>query len=579
MIASLKQTTKYLSRSRLAEFAALHFTPDPDHVGNVIIKYRRADDEIRRVLYCAADRLPETLAAMELHQRDYYITANSFSGGSSRTEELFTLHNIVIDIDAHSEWLDDQQRDRMIESLAYFAERDLQTIPNTIVKTGRGLQLWYAIEPISYKAAHRYNVVREKLISEAEQLLRDVPALTGLSLDSGASHSTAGIFRMPGTYNSKTDAEGSFEIIHEERISIPEEYRKITAEQIIKPGSSIQRMPKGGSDALRLAQMREGSFIKLRQIRRADGLQAGEELRNNFIFCMYNSWMSVLQDHDQAMKRVVPFNQGFIDPLTDHELRNYLSTSERKRYTLTNVKIIEMLGITQEEQMQIGLHPAGTVKRDSREQLRQDARDRKAERDAKICELFLQGLQQNEIAEKVGCSAPTVGNVLKRCGRASRRQQLHDQICELIREGCTPAETAERISVSLSTVYDHIRKAREAGQILTCDDANRQVEELTEENNKNATEPKTGTQEDEAKTDERPTNDRGAIVLHKEFREIKKTRLSKGASPLEDPAALWVDQEQLERRRRLIEHIAANRARRARLGISSPWDQIPLPSG
>ena len=582
MTAALKKTTEY--ESSLAAFAALHYAPEADHVGNVIIKYKRSDGEIRRAFYCAADHLPETLAAMQLHKHDYYITANSFSGGSSRAEELFTLHNIVIDIDIHSDWLSDQERSRAIECLAYFAERDLPAVPNSIVKTGRGLQMWYAIDPISYKAAHRYNTVREQLISEAEELLRGVPSLSGLQLDQGASHNTAGIFRMPGTYNSRIDAEGSFEIIHEERLNIPEEYRRITAAQIVKPGSSIQRIPKGGTSAVQLAQMREGSLLKLRRIRRAAGQAAGEEQRDNFVFCLYNSWMSVLQDHDQAMKRVEAFNQGFIEPLTDRELRNYLRTSERKRYTLANSKIIEKIGITEEEQRQIGLYPAGAVKRDAREQLRQDARDRKAERDDQICELFLQGMQQNEIAEKVGCSAPTVGNVLRRRGHASRRQQLHDQICEAIREGCTPAEAAEECGVSLSTVYDHIRKAREAGQILTADEDKKKIDQSIDSKEENATAIKTGTQENATKTDGQPAVGRAGFVLHDEFREIKKSRLSKGASDAAPGQAVTLetlrekfkarslisDPETVARRQQLLAHIDSNRRRRSQMGLSPP---------
>ena len=465
MISAVRATTEY----SLQDFAALHFAPDPDHVGCVSVHCRYSNDNMKRVFYCAADQLPEQLEALQLSGWDYYITENSFSGGDRTSERLFALQNIVLDVDAHDENLPDQDRDRAIDALAFFAARDLPLLPNTIVRTGRGLQLWWAIKPISYKASRKYNIVRDQLIEDVEELLRGIPSLGVLQLDPAPSHNAAGLFRLPGSYNTKARKDGSFELIHEERLDVFELCLQLSADQIRTPGEKIQKLPIGGADTIALSQFREGRILQLLRIRQAAGQQLGEELRDLFVFCLYNVLTASITDHDKIMKRVKALNDRFQQPLTDRELERYLRTSARKRYQLTNAKIIEKLQITPEEQAAIGLYPAGSGKTDLREQLRQDARDRKAERDAKICELFDQGQTQAAIAEAVSCSPATVGRVLQRNGHASRSDQLHEKICELMKRGLTPEEIASETGASRSTVYDHIRKACEKGENLTAD--------------------------------------------------------------------------------------------------------------
>lgn len=570
MIAAATATTEYSRK----DFAALHFAPDPDHVGRVSVHCLYSSGHMGRVFYCDADQLPDQLTALQLSDWDYYITGNSFSGGDRKAEALFSLQNIVLDVDCHAADLPDQERDRAIEALAFFAARDLPTPPNTIVYTGRGLQLWWAIEPISYKAEQKYNIVRDKLIEDVEQLLREIPALEVLQLDPAASHNTAGLFRLPGSYNTKAEKTGSFELIHEERLDVVEIWRQLAAEQIRIPGRKIQRIPEGGSDAIALAQFREGRILQLLRIRQADGLQLGEELRDLFAFCLYSSWAAALPDHDQIMKRVKALNDRFLQPLTDRELEKYLSTSDRKRYKLTNAKIIEKLQISEEEQAAIGLYPAGSGKTDIREQLRQDARDRKAERDREICELFDQGRTQAAIAEEVGCSAATVGRVLKRNGCASRPELLAEKIEQLIRQGLTAAEIASETGASRSAVYEHIRKARKEGENLTADGINDESGVFIDKEDKTGRETTGATQagqnihnEEESLREELPA----AVQKISKPRSYKST-IAPTYPQISEPVAQ-------DLRRQLLDHILANREQRARLGISSPFDDIPLPAG
>ena len=453
-----------------AEFAALHFTPDGEHVGYVGVYGKAAKTgQLYRILYCEADKLPEQLEELKLWNQDYYLTANTFTGGVRVSESLFTLQNIVLDVDCHDESLTPGKRQHLLDAFLYFLRADLFGAPdflrpNTIVETGRGVQLWWAIQPVSKWKAQQYEAVREKLIERIQQLLADYPALHGLELDRGASHNAAGVFRLPGSYNSKTGKRGRFELIHEERLDILEEAKGCAVKAIRRPESKIQYIPEGGVDSVAVAMFRQAKLGQLLTLRQSCGQRIGEELRDHFLFCLYNSWGRVCPDHDQIMAKLDAFNLRFADPLPDRELRAYMSSSNRRRYKLTNQKIIDLLAITPEEQQAIGFYPGGAGKNNLREQARQEARDRKALRDAKIEELYHEGASQKQIAEAVGCDAATVGRVLQRAGKATRSQQRHAQICELLQLGHTPAEVAELVGCSLSTVYAHAQKDTQALQ-------------------------------------------------------------------------------------------------------------------
>lgn len=522
--AAAVRTTEYTR----ADFAALHFAPDPDHVGRAAVFGRGKGGQLYRIFYCAADELPEKLESFKLWNQDYYITANTFSGGERRAENLFTLQNIVIDVDCHAEGVSEVQRAHMIDAFEFFMLEDLEgPRPNTIVKTGRGVQLWYAIEPVSRWKAQQYESVRESLIEAVQRILDDQVALSGLELDRGATHNAAGVFRLPGSYNSKTGARGSFYQLHEERLDILEEAQRLAVEEIRKPQAKIYQIPEGGADSVAVAIFRQAKLGQLLTLRQQSGQQAGEELRDLFLFCLYNSWGRVCPDHEAIMERVESMNRRFLVPLPDRELRAYLRSSEKVRYKLSNQKIIDLLAITPEEQSAIGFYPGGSGQNNLREQQRQEARDRKAERDAKICELYIDGQNQKAIAAAVGCSEATVGRVLRREGHESRREKLHGQILQQLQNGHTAAEVAENVGVSVSAIYDHAKKARQNAPEGPQSDEAAQAGKISTEAENAAEGHSEGSLGGVFSAPSDRETGRGCQIL--KFKQISKTPLFKGA--------------------------------------------------
>ena len=81
-----------------------HFDPGGFN-GRFQIGFRRSGEQGIYPLYTGDYKtLGEFLATMHVSKSlDYYITANSFNGVERKAESLFGLHNIVVDVDLHTD--------------------------------------------------------------------------------------------------------------------------------------------------------------------------------------------------------------------------------------------------------------------------------------------------------------------------------------------------------------------------------------------------------------------------------------------------------------------------------------------
>ena len=156
---------------------------------------------------------------------DYYITANTVSGTSRTMDGLFGLQNIVIDIDCHEE---NRNVAALVQAFLWRAERDMWSDrslprPNSIVKSGRGVQLWWAIDPCHASCLFHYNQIKTGLIDHFEELLAEyAEELDGLTVDRAASSNAVGYFRLPCTYNTAAKRYGTLQMLHKERYSTHE---------------------------------------------------------------------------------------------------------------------------------------------------------------------------------------------------------------------------------------------------------------------------------------------------------------------------------------------------------------------
>lgn len=412
----------------------LHFPADSAYKGRIFIGQRKRDTNgIYNLSRRSINELAQFVPAMHISNRlDYYIMANTVSGVERNTDEVFSLNNIVIDIDCHSE-NSEMSSSELTQAFIWRCQRDLWSKdempkPNSVVYTGRGVQLWWAINPISIKLEWIYRRVHNWLMDKLQELLDEYStSLQGISIDRAASQKLAGWFRLPLTYNTVAQRWGSLQIMKEERYShqelydmVPEGYKTAVSDRKNKTNKQVYHthynLTEGDIEALKDGStsmaLRVYKIAKLRAFRNA---AAGAEMRDLFCFVIYNALLSDY-DEEEAWERLQAFNAGFKVPLTERELQNNMLSATRKYgYKLTNQWIIDSLSMTEEEQEYAGIHPVtdkfisfkkSNFARDSiRASLKED-------RNNKIIDLYSEGVSKAEISRILGLSRNTVTKVI-----------------------------------------------------------------------------------------------------------------------------------------------------------------------
>ena len=484
MIGSAAQKIK-TEENQLARFLRIHYQTDGEHQGCVHLHGVRSDGIFQRLIYATPEEMEQKLAELDPYnrRRPYYLTANTYKAGVRQLEHLFSFHNIVIDIDGHE--VPEQELPHKIEALRFFILEDLVPdpefyTPNTITKTGRGLQLWWALDQMA-AATERARRVNGGHVQTAISYTLGEPYT---EIDRGASGNLAGLFRLPGSYNQKCHRFGSFEIISEETLNAYETAREIRKERAgerqkkkspAPAAGRVLTMPKSDASTYNAARARQRSLEKLATIR---GTAAGAHQRDEFVFCCHSIWSNIYDDNEAIMEHVRTLNDLLADPLTEREMAAYLKTAEKKRYKLTNTAIIDRLDISPEEQERIGLHPSGNggtrYKRQQEQQARAEAKQKRNER---ILELWEDGARQEDIADETGCSSRTVRRVIAEAdaGRYNKieaelsccRETISNHQRKRAQESQQEAKKAAGGEISIEETKDATRaqnEAREAGE-------------------------------------------------------------------------------------------------------------------
>ena len=215
----------------------------------------------------------------------------------------------------------------------------------------------------------------------------------------------SGLTRIPGTFNTHSNTYCTYEIIHRRRILLTEQY-----------DTTEYRSGKGTVDSKRCCQF-ASSAVQAAGERRVNALLKLLELRTNwegyrdyFLLILFSACqMSGYSDED-ALRLTLEANSEFEHPLPEREARSLLSTAIKKRYKMGNTYIIDILGLTADEQAAIGISamPTGAKKR-GKNQAR-DARTaakRRAE-NRKIMRMHILGNSIMAIAKKMGRCYNTV---------------------------------------------------------------------------------------------------------------------------------------------------------------------------
>ena len=450
-LARSKWESQKLYINELPVFFHLHLQREDGHYSYAQIFCRPVVNNkwlnMRQIGYLNTSDVGKSLKKMEdFHQyQEYFLTANSFSTPKERKKKnLYTIQNIVLDIDIHSAKRDREFFVQRLDAVLYLAFKDKTfplPVPNTVVYTGRGIQLWWAVCPFSAKELlYVYHDLVRYFASEITKRINEDKDLEKyVIVDAAASKKESGLFRMPGTWNAKSRTFGSFRILHE---------NKFDAVSLF-----FDRHPKTGKPFIKYKSKRKNGFRdygkymeeKIRhliKLRREEGLDENG-FRDLYCLIVYCAYLSSGTAEDIAWGKTIALNESFQRPLPEKELRSYMSSATEKKYRFTFEKVIEYLDIDEKEQETIRLKPA-RVRKEEREMAKKRAKEnrvrRKEEKEKKklrVLELLMKGYTQQKIAGIIGCTQSTVSKIIKEAGikcKKGRRKitESAKKICQKI---------------------------------------------------------------------------------------------------------------------------------------------------
>lgn len=422
--------------------------------------YGQSSGAVLPVFTCAYDCLSSCVVDFIFYPNvDYYISVNAVSGVQRCSSALFSLHNLVIDIDCH-ERLSVDRLDFFIDLLLQRFDYSLFDVgipvPTTVVKTGRGLQLWWSITGISAKFKPFYDEVLDYYLASLSDFLVDglLEDFSMFQVDVGASKNVVGYFRLPCTVNTKTNTfvtytvrAGTYELM-----DLFQQMKSFQVEEHLEQKPVSRSSSSAGTpvrrDYLDLAHQRETLYYNLREMRNAS---LGLEERNNFCFMIYNAF-APCYGHDVAFGKMQQFNAGFQQPLSLRELNVVISSAKDKGgYQYTTRKIVEFLHISAEEEAQLGMTDVelGYLNKRMQKQLRNLSK--KDLRNEEVLQLYDGGKTAQSIATVCGLSINTVKKILVDHGR-SHKASRKEQILALHREGKSLEEIALLCGCSVKTV-------------------------------------------------------------------------------------------------------------------------------
>ena len=391
-----------------------------DKRGGQMIRLQKKGDQVSQLSTCDMDEL----AATGTDLIDTYTTVHTFRGYKRTSDRIFNFGSIFIDLDCHADDPDQIQTAKMrtVEILEDAFSDGRLAVPTMITDSGRGFGLQYVLDKSiantwkTEKIRAFYKKVRKKLY---------VKYLEILSADPQAAQPDASVLddarvcRIPGTYNVAADnmcrliavSGKCYELLdlvqgcnlwdwksEEEK----ERKKKKLASRPVVPFAEY-RLPFLST---RLEQLE-----KLQEMRGADC----EGCREQMLFIAYSALVQI--DRSTAAVRLQVINKQFTDPLPQAELDHIIQETDQSvgidhkgYYKLSNVYVVDMLALTEEEIKALGIGQG--LKRAAD---RKAARDKKKETRKKVVELLMQAdsLTYEKIAEAAGVSRRTVCTIAK----------------------------------------------------------------------------------------------------------------------------------------------------------------------
>lgn len=368
---------------------------------------------------------------------DIYFTVNTSFNGRRGAKNLKNLRAFYLDFDFHEKLSEEELINKInyiiaeVWMAAYWGKAPK---PTRVILSGRGVQIYWDIEPSSYGAIASWQEFEDYLYNQFKDLGADRQATD-----------CSRLMRLWGTINSKSNSKCELMILEKENIyslyELREKYlnwserhkrsyfkkennnKKISNKKINLFNSYTLHLARA-EDIVKLVKMRKGNVRGYR----------------NFIIHCYAYWEGIyIRDNEVLKDKVYKLNENFTEPLNNSEIDKVLRcipkaiskfleyeqglrNGQAKRvskgmrdkggYWYKNTTLIERLNITEEEQNDLKTIIGINEKYKRNNKRRNNARRNEngltkkqqelQELKVKIEELKEQGLKQSQIIEVLG---------------------------------------------------------------------------------------------------------------------------------------------------------------------------------
>lgn len=365
-----------------------------------------------------------------------YMTPNSFFMPKRKIENIRKLNALYIDIDYYNiEKLKSYDHERILAILEndYFGQ-DVPE-PSFVIYTGRGLAIYWLIEPVPIKVLPLWNSIQKFFVDKLKDMGADSKSIDG-----------ARIMRLAGSINDKTGLRSKLYMYDENLVytlrDIQNDYLPQLTPYIKNPaykGRGRKAKVVNFYTLYSLHYARLNDILKLQELRsgycRNNDGKLTEEGQREFMCFLYRYWYCCYcNDPGQALENALEFNQGFRKPLVNNEVEKITMQAEKayekwlldspngvyKRggYNYKNETLIEKLNITDEEMklMTTIINPSEKLRRKllkEREARRNEDGLTKREQQKRdtikaVQELKERGLSQSSISKELGKGIATV---------------------------------------------------------------------------------------------------------------------------------------------------------------------------
>lgn len=349
-----------------------------------------------------------------------------------KERNLSRLQALFVDLDTHK--VSPEPTEELLPKILRTLGEHLLPAPHFAVHSGRGLHLYWLLDPIS--ARDNPETFWESVTQWKSCAGRLVSLLRSYGADGSASTRPSGLLRVPDTRNSRVevgeatawavaiDADQPRLKLAELSALLP----KARPGETRRPGFEINQTkrpcphPEHAKSLAHLQQARQADLSALLEYRLANRFD-WEGMRNNFLFI----WNQV-HGRSCTVGELLALNQKLHVGTPDNET-NVRSVTLHKTYRLRNKKIIRDLQISEYEMNKLALRTlvSSRVSYERRRAKLPELPDGRLARSEKtraaILEAASRGLSHEEISEATGISLPTVYRVLPK-GRKKRSSVL-----------------------------------------------------------------------------------------------------------------------------------------------------------